>query len=228
MLERLLPGLAAILALLGACPPWPDGADPGARDVRGGGPARHGAQPDRRGGRTGHPARPGAPRPVEIRVSSSLFGGVGRWSSTRAGFDGNVTSRESSRPSTRRCPTRFSTPLDGPPRARPRPGGYRAISAEETRRQVALGAAQAYLAVVAAQRQRRSRFATWTRPGLEAYARARLEAGQGSRLNHVRSTRSWPPPRGSFSSPSSPGARPRKPGCLHLRRRSVDANAIRS
>src|SRR5207247_4277430 len=63
------------------------------------------------------------------------------------------------------------------------------ISAEETRRQVALAAAQSYLAVVAAQRQRdisvRNRD---TARALENYSRARLEAGQGSRLNHVRSS----------------------------------------
>jgi cobalt-zinc-cadmium efflux system outer membrane protein len=62
------------------------------------------------------------------------------------------------------------------------------ISAEETRRQVALTAAQAYLAVIAAQHQReiavRNRD---TAKALEEYARTRLEAGQGSRLNHVRS-----------------------------------------
>jgi outer membrane protein TolC len=62
------------------------------------------------------------------------------------------------------------------------------ISAAETRRQVALTAAQAYLAVIAAQHQReiaeRNRD---TAKALEEYARTRLAAGQGSRLNHVRS-----------------------------------------
>lgn len=66
--------------------------------------------------------------------------------------------------------------------------GIARISAEETRRQVALMAAQAYLAVIAAQRQRdiavRNRD---TAKALADYAGARLEAGQGSRLNHVRS-----------------------------------------
>lgn len=61
------------------------------------------------------------------------------------------------------------------------------VSAQETRRQVALTAAEAYLAVIAAQRQReiaeRNRD---TGQALEDYARARLDAGQGSRLNHVR------------------------------------------
>jgi outer membrane protein TolC len=63
------------------------------------------------------------------------------------------------------------------------------ISAEEVRRQVALTAAQAYLAVIAAQRQ--SEIASRnleTARALDEYARARLEAGKGSRLNHLRST----------------------------------------
>jgi outer membrane protein TolC len=62
------------------------------------------------------------------------------------------------------------------------------VSAEETRRNVAISAAQAYLAVIAAERQvditLRNRD---TARALQEYARARLEAGQGSRLNHVRS-----------------------------------------
>ena len=63
------------------------------------------------------------------------------------------------------------------------------ISADETRRQVALTAAQAYLAVLTAERNReiavRNRD---TARALADYARARLDAGQGSRLNHVRSS----------------------------------------
>ena len=67
--------------------------------------------------------------------------------------------------------------------------GIARISAEETRRQVAVTAAQAYLAVVAAQRQREIAIRDLETAGaLEDYARARLEAGKGSRLNHVRST----------------------------------------
>lgn len=63
------------------------------------------------------------------------------------------------------------------------------ISAEETRRQVALTAAQAFLAVIAAQRQREIALRNLdTARALEEYAKARLEAGKGSRLNHVRST----------------------------------------
>jgi len=62
------------------------------------------------------------------------------------------------------------------------------VAAEETRRQVGVAAAQAYLAVVLAQRQLevtvRNRD---TARALEDYARTRYEAGQGSRLNHVRS-----------------------------------------
>jgi outer membrane protein TolC len=63
------------------------------------------------------------------------------------------------------------------------------ISAEDTRRQVALTAAQAYIAVIGAEHQRdialRNRD---TARALADYARARLEAGQGSRLNHVRAS----------------------------------------
>ena len=63
------------------------------------------------------------------------------------------------------------------------------ISAEETRRQVALTAAQTYLAVIAAQRQREIALRNLdTARALDEYAKARLDAGKGSRLNHVRST----------------------------------------
>jgi outer membrane protein len=64
-----------------------------------------------------------------------------------------------------------------------------AISAEETRRQVATTAAQAYLAVIASRRQREiAQENLDTARALEQYAQARLDAGKGSRLNHVRST----------------------------------------
>jgi len=60
-------------------------------------------------------------------------------------------------------------------------------AARETRQHVAVAAAEAYLAVIAAERQQeitqRNRD---TARALEKYARARLDAGQGSRLNHVR------------------------------------------
>src|SRR5262249_21466884 len=63
------------------------------------------------------------------------------------------------------------------------------ISAEETRRQVALTAAQSYLAVIATQRQQEIAVRNVeTARALEEYAKARLDAGKGSRLNHVRST----------------------------------------
>lgn len=65
--------------------------------------------------------------------------------------------------------------------------GIARLSAEEVRRRVAVVAAQSYLAVVAARRQLeiagRNRE---TARALEEYARVRLEAGQGSRVNHVR------------------------------------------
>jgi outer membrane protein TolC len=67
--------------------------------------------------------------------------------------------------------------------------GIARISAEEVRRQVALLAAESYLAVILTERQRdiavRNRE---TARALEEYARTRLEAGQGSRLNHVRAS----------------------------------------
>jgi outer membrane protein len=63
------------------------------------------------------------------------------------------------------------------------------ISAEETRREVAMTAAQAYLAVIAARRQQEiTQENLDTARALEEYARARLDAGKGSRLNHLRST----------------------------------------
>ncbi len=61
------------------------------------------------------------------------------------------------------------------------------ISAVEARREVALTAAQAYLAVLAVQHQREIALRNRdTARALADYARTRLEAGQGSRLNHVR------------------------------------------
>jgi outer membrane protein TolC len=63
------------------------------------------------------------------------------------------------------------------------------LSAGETGRQVALTAAQAYLAVILARRQQEiSQRNHETARALEEYARLRLEAGQGSRLNLVRSS----------------------------------------
>ncbi|MFN8095342.1 MAG: TolC family protein [Vicinamibacteria bacterium] len=63
-----------------------------------------------------------------------------------------------------------------------------ALSGAEARRQVAVAAAQTYLGVIAAERQRDIAVRNLeTARVLEEYARARLEAGGGSRLNHVRS-----------------------------------------
>jgi outer membrane protein TolC len=62
------------------------------------------------------------------------------------------------------------------------------VSAAETRRQVARSAAQSYLAVIAAGRQREIAIRNReTAQALADYARNRLEGGKGSRLNHVRS-----------------------------------------
>ncbi len=105
------------------------------------------------------------------------------------GFDGNVVQP--------RTQTAFSGTisyalLDAGRWANKNAAGDRVVTAQaaaaETRQAVAVTAAHAYLAVIAAERQReiaeRNRD---TARALEDYARARLEAGQGSRLNHVRS-----------------------------------------
>ena len=106
------------------------------------------------------------------------------------GFDGNITQP--------RTQTSFSGTASYPLLAASRWAaakqaadqvGIARISAEEVRRQVGLLAAESYLAVVASEHQReiaaRNRD---TAHALEEYARARLEAGQGSRLNHVRAS----------------------------------------
>jgi outer membrane protein TolC len=66
--------------------------------------------------------------------------------------------------------------------------GIARISAEETRRQVALTTGEAYLAVIASRRQMEiAQQDITTSTALAEYARLRLDAGQGSRLNYVRS-----------------------------------------
>lgn len=66
--------------------------------------------------------------------------------------------------------------------------GISRISAEDSWRQVAVSAAQSYFAVIVAQRQREIAFRNRdTAKALADYSRARLDAGQGSRLNNVRS-----------------------------------------
>lgn len=106
------------------------------------------------------------------------------------GFDGNITQP--------RTQTSFSGTASYPLLAASRWAAAKQaadqveiarISAAEARRQVALLAAESYLAVISTEHQRdiavRNRD---TARALEEYARARLEAGQGSRLNHVRSS----------------------------------------
>ena len=67
--------------------------------------------------------------------------------------------------------------------------GIARISAQESRRQVGLIAAESYLAVLLSKHQREiAERNLATARALEDYARARLDAGQGSRLNHVRSS----------------------------------------
>jgi outer membrane protein TolC len=106
------------------------------------------------------------------------------------GFDGNITQP--------RTQTSFSGIASFPLLAASRWAAARQaadqvaiakISAEDVRRQVAFLAAESYLAVIAAERQRAIAFRNRdTAHALEEYARARLEAGQGSRLNRVRSS----------------------------------------
>ncbi len=104
------------------------------------------------------------------------------------GFDGNITQP--------RTQTSFGATASYPILAASRWAqarqasdqvGIARISAEETRRGVALLAAESYLAVVLTERQREIALRNReTARALEEYARTRLEAGQGSRLNHVR------------------------------------------
>lgn len=106
------------------------------------------------------------------------------------GFDGNITQprRQTTLNATASfaflAPTRWAAKNQAADQVR-----IASLSAEEARRQVALAAAQSYLGVIAARRQLdialRNRV---TASALEEYARLRLEAGQGSRLNHVRSS----------------------------------------
>ena len=106
------------------------------------------------------------------------------------GFSGNITQprTQSSFSGTLSYPLLAASRWAAAKHARDQVGIAR-ISAEESRRQIALLAAESYLAVIAAAHQRdiaaRNRD---TAQALEDYARTRLEAGQGSRLNHVRSS----------------------------------------
>ena len=106
------------------------------------------------------------------------------------GFDGNITQprTQASFSGTASYPVLAASRWAAAKQAADQVGIAR-ISAEETHRQIAFLAAESYLAVVATEHQRdiavRNRD---TARALEEYARARLEAGQGSRLNHVRAS----------------------------------------
>ena len=140
----------------------------------------------RRRSRSGDPARGGAPRPgahgvLAARVRQRRHQGARRGARLRRQ---HRDAADPDRASAGRSPTRCSTPRAGPTRTRPRTVSWSPRPpAQDTRLQVAVLAAQAYLAVIAAERQReiavRNRD---TARALEEYARARLEAGQGSRL----------------------------------------------
>ena len=106
------------------------------------------------------------------------------------GFDGNITQprRQSTFNATASfpflAPSRWAAKNQAADQVR-----IASISAQETRRQVAFTAAQSYLAVILARRQQEIALRNRdTARALEEYARLRLEGGQGSRLNHVRSS----------------------------------------
>lgn len=120
------------------------------------------------------------------------------------GFEGNITQprRQSTFNATASfpflAPSRWAAKNQAADQVR-----VASISAQETRRQVALTAAQAYLAVVLARRQQEiSLRNNETARALEEYARLRLEAGQGSRLNHVRSAQEVATTEGGFEASS--------------------------
>ena len=167
------------------------GRAPRARDVRGGRPAAPWsatptwARPRRR---SSAPRR-SWPRPAPSSVPS-LSARVGTTILDDArGFEGNVTQPRTQSAFAAASPTRSSPPAAGPRRTRPRTrSASRRISAEETRRQVALDRrARRTSRCSARSGSWRSRSAaSVTAAALEDYARLRLEAGQGSRLNFVR------------------------------------------
>jgi outer membrane protein TolC len=192
MPERLLPRVAAILALLGA---WPVAArtEPPLERVTFEEAVRRAME---RNPTVGEAAQAilraqGFLDQAKSVFLPSLFGGVGTVVLDAArGFDGNVTQPRVQSAFNATLSYAFLDAARWAARSQAADQvGIARISAEETRRQVALGAAQMYLAVVAAQRQREIALRNLATAGaLEDYARARLEAGQGSRLNHVRST----------------------------------------
>jgi outer membrane protein len=70
--------------------------------------------------------------------------------------------------------------------------GVARISADEARRQIAIATAQAYLEIIAQQRQVEVRLkAVETARALLDYARARFEGGVGSKLNELRSAQEF-------------------------------------
>jgi outer membrane protein TolC len=121
----------------------------------------------------------------------NLFGAAGSTILDDArGFDGNITQPRTQTTFNATASFRFLAPSRWAAKNQAADQvRVASISAEEARRQVAITAAQSYLAVVLARRQQdialRNRE---TARALEEYARLRLEAGQGSRLNHVRSS----------------------------------------
>jgi outer membrane protein TolC len=119
----------------------------------------------------------------------SVYGGAGRTILDSArGFSGNVTQPKMQWTLNATLSFRFLDPERWAEKTQAADEvAVARISAEETRRQVTRNAAQSYLAVIAAERQReiavRNRD---TAQALADYASARLDAGKGSRLNQVR------------------------------------------
>jgi len=203
MLERLLPRVVAIVALAGA---WPAAAQPttpapALSSVAGSTLERVTFDEAVARAVERHPTVGQAAQAV-LRARAlldqaksvfrpSLYGGVNTTILDAArGFDGNITQprTQSAFNATLSFPILATTRWAAKNQAADRVGIAR-ISAEETRREVALTAAQSYLAVVAAARQREIAIRNLdTARALDEYAKARLEAGKGSRLNHVRST----------------------------------------
>ena len=124
-----------------------------------------------------------------FRPSLSGFAGTTVLDDAR-GFDGNITQPRTQTTVNATASFAFLAPARWAARSQANDRvRIASLSADDIRRQVALNAAQSYLAVVLAHRQQdialRNRE---TARALEEYARLRLEAGQGSRLNHVRSS----------------------------------------
>jgi hypothetical protein len=224
MPERLLPREEAILALLGACPAVAQTEPPLERVTFDEAVWRA----IERNPTMGEAAQAilraqGLLDQSKSVFLPSLFGGVGTVVlDAPRGFDGNVTQPRTQSAFNATLSYAFLDAARWAAKSQAADQvGIARISAEETRRLVALGAAEAYLAVVAAQRQREIALRNLdTARALEDYARAArgrrepaqpraVDPGAGLRRKTARARRAHPAP--------SPGS----PKCRHLRRRSI-------